>query len=137
MQYFFFDSCKIQSFSKIHFRLLREDFVGPLRDGIQQYLSKVERKNFNVRIYQNVHLLGPHLTQHSGLVYKLLLDKTVASRIVWANSRRLMFGNLLLLTFNNFQSCAFATVEDRSQIEKNLTISVSLILSDFFHYFYL
>lgn len=90
-----------------------------------------------MRIYNNVHLLSSRLTQHSGLVYNLLLDKTVASRIFWANSRRLMFGNLLLLTFDNFQSCAFATVEDRSQIEKNFIISVSLILSEFFHCFLL
>ena len=117
-------------FFKIHFRLLREDFIGPLRDGIQQYLSRVERKNFNVRIYENVHLLGSRLTPHSGLVYNLLLDKTVASRIFWANSRRLMFGNLVLLTFNKFQSCAFATVEDRSQIEKNFIVSVSLVCSN-------
>ncbi|CAF3944113.1 unnamed protein product, partial [Rotaria sp. Silwood1] len=27
----------------------------------------------------------------------------LASRIRWANSQRLMYGNLLLLTFDNFQ----------------------------------
>ncbi len=110
---------------KIHFLLLREDFVGPLRDGIQQYLFKTERKNFNVRIYENVHSLGPRLTPQNGLVYDLLLNRTVASKIFWTNSRRLIYGNLLLLTFNNFQSCAFVTVEDRSQIGRNFIISVN------------
>jgi hypothetical protein len=35
-----------------------------------------------------------------------------------------MHGNLLLLTYDNFRSCAFVTIEDRSQIEKTATISV-------------
>ncbi len=110
---------------KIHFRLLREDFVGPLREGIQQYLSGVEGKNFNVRIYENVRLLGPRLSPRSGIVYDLCLDPTMASKISWTNSRRLIFGNLLVLTFDRFQSCAFVTVEDRSEIEKKFIISVN------------
>ncbi|CAF2702168.1 unnamed protein product [Rotaria sp. Silwood2] len=108
----------------IHFRLLREDFLGPLHDGIDQYIYNVEGKNFNVRIYENVRSLGPRLNPRSGIVYDLYLDPKSASKIYWANSRRLMFGNLLVLTYNRFHSCIFATVEDRSNIEKNFIISV-------------
>ncbi|CAF4369011.1 unnamed protein product [Rotaria sp. Silwood2] len=116
-----------EQYLDIHFRLLREDFIGPLRDGIQQYLSKVKGKNFNVRIYENVHSLGPRLTPRGGVAYDLCLDTRVASRISWANSRRLMYGNLLLLTFDNFRSWAFATVEDRSQVERRFIISVKTL----------
>ncbi|CAF3694346.1 unnamed protein product [Rotaria sp. Silwood1] len=116
-----------QQYLDIHFRLLREDFVGPLRDGIQQYLSKVPGKNSNIRIYENVYLLGSRLIPQSGLVYDLLLDSRIASKIYWANSRRLLYGNLLVLTFNNFQSCAFCTIEDRSQVEKKFIISVKTL----------
>lgn len=107
-----------------HFRLLREDFVGPLREGIQQYKSGAPGKNYNVRIYENVRSLGPRLSPRSGLVYDLYLDPGMVSRITWTNSRRLMFGNLLVLTFDGFQSCAFVTVEDRSLIEQRYTIGV-------------
>jgi hypothetical protein len=123
-------SLQFDLFFKIHFRLLREDFVNPLREGIQQYLSGVDGKNFNVRIYENVHSLGPQLNPRSGIVYNLRLDGTTASKIPWANSRRLMYGNLLVLTFDRFQSCAFVTVEDRSNIEKHWIISVNLISFD-------
>lgn len=116
---------------QIHFRLLREDFVGPLRDGIQQYLNKAEQKNVNVRVYQNVFSDGSRLTEQNGLVYNLRLDPKTVSKISWANSRRLIYGNLLLLTCNNFQSCMFVTVEDRSQIERNFTFSVNLCMSYF------
>ncbi|CAF5139954.1 unnamed protein product, partial [Rotaria sp. Silwood1] len=103
-------------------------FIGPLRDGIRQHLSKIKSKNYNVRIYENVQSLGSRLTPRNGLVYNLRLDAKLASRIRWANSQRLMYGNLLLLTFDNFQSCVFVTVEDRSQIEKNFIISVNSII---------
>ncbi|CAF2793462.1 unnamed protein product [Rotaria sp. Silwood2] len=121
-----------EQYLDIHFRLLREDFIGPLRDGIRQHLSKVKSKNYNVRIYENVQSLGSRLTPRNGLVYDLRLDAKLASRIRWANSQRLIYGNLLLLTFDNFQSCVFATVEDRSQIEKNFIISIKT-LEDFDH----
>lgn len=114
---------------KIHFRLLREDFVGPLRDGTQQYLSKVPGKNCDIRIYENVHVHNSRITPHSGVVYDLLLDSGMVSKIYWANSRRLIYGNLLILTFNNFQSYAYFTVEDRSKIEREFIISVNFIFS--------
>ncbi|CAF1076922.1 unnamed protein product [Adineta ricciae] len=111
----------------IHFRLLREDFIGPLRDGIHQYLYKTEGKNYNIRIYENVHSLGSQITPRSGLVYNLRLDPKVACRIHWANSRRLIYGNLLLLTRNRFQSCVFATVEDRSRIQTESVLSAKIL----------
>ncbi len=123
----FYHSISFQFF-KIHFRLLREDFVGPLRDGIQQYRSGAEGKNFNVRVYENVHSLGPRLSPRNGIVYDLCLDPQMASKFSWANSRRLIYGNLLVLTYDNFQSCTFATVEDRTQIEKDFIISVNLLV---------
>jgi hypothetical protein len=60
----------------------------------------------------------------------------MASKISWANSRRLMFGNLLVLTYDNFQSCAFVTVEDRTQIEKDFVISVCFIFFEIYLFFF-
>ncbi|CAF0725958.1 unnamed protein product [Adineta steineri] len=116
-----------QHYLDIHFRLLREDFVGPLRDGITQYLSNTGGKNFNVRIYENVRSLGSRLSPRSGIVYDLRLDIVMASKISWVNSRRLIYGNLLVLTYDNFKTCAFVTVEDRTQIEKDFIISVKTL----------
>ena len=118
------------SFFKIHFRLLREDFIAPLRDGIRQYLAKIKTKNLNIRIYENVRLIKSRITPRNGFIYDLLLDRRIASKIFWANSRRIMYGNLLLLSSDNFQSCAFCTVEDRSEIAKTLTFSVNMLFID-------
>ena len=49
----------------VQFRLLREDFVQPLREGIKEYQEamfnmKTSRKRIqNVRIYQNVRIVAP------------------------------------------------------------------------------
>ncbi|CAF2790891.1 unnamed protein product [Rotaria sp. Silwood2] len=108
----------------IHFRLLREDFLGPLRDGIQNYLSKSSIKNTDVRIYENVFSLGPKLSPRSGLVYGLQLDQRKYGKIQWANSRRLIYGSLLALTSDNFKSCTFVTIDERSNIQKDLIVYV-------------
>jgi len=113
----------------IHFRLLREDFLGPLRDGIQTYLSKSSIKNTAVRIYENVFSRGPKLSLRNGLIYGLQLDKKKFGKIQWSNSRRLIYGSLLALTSDQFQSCIFVTVEDRSNIEKDLILYVRSFFS--------
>ena len=108
----------------VHFRLLREDFLGPLRDGVQAYLGNPGARNSDVRVYENVYSLGPKINPRSGMVYGLRLDKKKFGRIQWANSRRLIYGSLLALTADHFQSCTIVTVEDRSQIETDLTFYV-------------
>jgi hypothetical protein len=113
----------------IHFRLLREDFLGPLRDGIQTYLSNSTTKNTNIRIYEDVFSVGPKLNFRCGLVYGLQLDKKKFGKIQWTNSRRLIYGSLLALTADRFQSCIFVTVEDRSNIEKDLRLYVRIFVS--------
>ena len=70
-------------------------------------------------------MLGSRLSPRSGIVYDLCLNTGMASKISWANSRRLIYGNLLVLTYDKFKSCVFVTVEDRSQIEKDYVVSVN------------
>jgi len=110
----------------VHFRLLREDFLGPLRDGIQTYVSDSFSKNTDIRIYEDVLSIGPKLNPRCGLFYGLRLDKRKFGKTQWANSRRLIYGSLLALTSDQFQSCIFVTVEDRSNIEKDLTLYVRI-----------
>ena len=53
----------------------------------------------------------------------------MASKVSWANSRRLIYGNLLVLTYDEFKSCVFVTVEDRSRIEEDYLVSVNFSLN--------
>ncbi|CAF0774800.1 unnamed protein product [Didymodactylos carnosus] len=107
----------------VHFRLLREDFVEPLREGIDHFICAKEQRNLNVRIYKNVRNLGPRITK-SSLVYEIQLDPQTTSKIYWENSRRLIYGSLLAITNDGFKTCALVTVEDRTDIQKNSTLFV-------------
>ncbi|UJR28371.1 hypothetical protein I4U23_009614 [Adineta vaga] len=113
----------------IHFRLLREDFLQPLREAICQYMNDDDRsvtfRNTNVRLYRNTILTGT-ICSHVGILFSLAIDfETLPKSISWTNSRRLIYGNLLAATFDDFAtSCFLLTVDDRSNIDKNGTISV-------------
>ena len=103
----------------VQFRLLREDFIRPLRDGIQQLMamgtyfrnSRDDRLQ-DVRVYENVRILNPVCTSN-GVAYKIRFDIASFHRVQWENSKRLIFGSLLCLSKDNFNSFAFATVANR------------------------
>ncbi|XP_070815806.1 NFX1-type zinc finger-containing protein 1 [Chaetodon trifascialis] len=103
-----------------HFRLLREDFVRPLREGIQQLLwnqmdmgSPLKKKRFDdIRVYFDTRLVVPKCT-HTGLAYVVQFDIQPLQFVRWQNSKRLIYGSLVCLSCDNFESFLFATVTDR------------------------
>ena len=101
----------------VQFRLLREDFIAPLRNGVCDYLSGVRGKELkNVRVYQNVLIIEPAFA-HTGLCYKIKLDFShMHHQSNWEHSKRLLHGSLLCLSpeYDNFvEEIYFATITDR------------------------
>ena len=102
----------------VQFRLLREDYVKPLRDGIQQLLVKgkhrtrKEDQSLDVRVYDNVEVLNS-VFKSNGVAYQIRFDVSKFRGVQWENSKRLIFGSLLCLSKDNFESFAFATVANR------------------------
>jgi len=94
-------------------------------------------RNSNVRLYRNTILTGT-ICANVGILFSLAIDpKTLPKSINWSNSRRLIYGNLLAATFDNFaSSCFLLTVEDRSNVDKNGIILVRVINSIPFSFFY-
>ncbi|XP_048877737.1 NFX1-type zinc finger-containing protein 1 [Brienomyrus brachyistius] len=106
-----------------HFRLLREDFVRPLREGIKQLLEFYQEQDqgqvhmrgrrFNdIRIYFDTRLVVPLCTP-SGIAYKVQFDASPLTFVRWQNSKRLLYGSLVCLSHDNFETLLFATVSDR------------------------
>ncbi|KAM4705066.1 NFX1-type zinc finger-containing protein 1-like [Rhinophrynus dorsalis] len=107
-----------KSYLETHFRLLREDFIRPLRDGISHLVTLqseelVHKKIDDIRIYINVQILSPICTR-AGIVHEVKFDITNLSQVRWENSRRLLYGALVCLSKDNFQNMFFATVADRN-----------------------
>ena len=100
----------------VQFRLLREDFVRPLREGIAKLLERIGSAKIgalqDIRVYKDVQLLYP-VCNSNGLQYKVKFDNTNLRKVRWENSKRLIFGSLMCLSKDKFDSFVFATVANR------------------------
>ncbi|CAB4012131.1 NFX1-type zinc finger-containing 1-like, partial [Paramuricea clavata] len=104
----------------VQFRLLREDFLRPLREGIINLVNHgIDQKQGvfkDIRIYRNVKILYP-VCSSSGLRHDIQFDNSRLKSVKWENSKRLIFGSLLCLSKDHFQTFIFATVGDRDPKE--------------------
>ncbi|KFV02581.1 NFX1-type zinc finger-containing protein 1, partial [Tauraco erythrolophus] len=105
-----------------HFRLLREDFVRPLREGILELLQSFEDKGLrkkkfdDIRIYFDTRIITP-LCSPTGIVYKVQFDIKPLKFVRWQNSRRLLYGSLICMSKDHFETCLFATVSNRDNAD--------------------
>lgn len=112
----------------VQFRLLREDFVRPLREGIAEFriLKNKEkiRRCKDLRVYLNVHVVGSEFI-HGTLVHLLQFDAEKFKKVAWEYSKRFLTGSLLCLSNDNFKTMFFATVLQREP--KQLTKGILMI----------
>ena len=121
----------VDDYLDTQFRLLREDFVAPLREGISQYMNITDKirikKVNNVRIYHKVYFLSHKIVKDRlGLIVCFDPDKRLKN-LNWEHSKRFLFGSLLLFSRDNFANIILATVMDRGVADlKNGKIMVRL-----------
>ena len=118
----------LEHYLDVQFRLLREDFILPLRQGIKQLQqeydslgtrsSRGNQHPTHVHVYRDVTVLYP-VCNGKGMVYRIRLDSSHQSmrRVQWNKSKRLKFGSLLCLSADDFYTLLFATVENRDPYE--------------------
>ena len=97
----------------VQFRLLREDFLEPLREGIREIVLNIprhERKQL-IKYYRSVKIVGKEFTW-SGIIHKVHIDISGLDTSTWAHSKRFLFGSFLCLSNDNFKTMLFATVSD-------------------------
>ena len=102
----------------VQFRLLREDFIAPLREGIGEYaeaqsLGEETKRIQDIKLYFDVHIKHSLCTEEAGLVHCIQFSIEPLKRVKWERSKRLTYGSLLCLSSNNFQTMLFASVIDR------------------------
>ena len=106
----------------VQFRLLREDFICPLREGVQEYQETLKaegtvKKVQDLRLYNNVNIISPK-SSNSGLCHRVSFDTKKMQHVRWEVSKRLIFGSLVALSSDQFKTVIFATVAERDP--KNL-----------------
>ena len=105
----------------VQFRLLREDFISPLRKGISDHLDgKVGRDLRNIKVYEGVQIMRPVFTSLKvGLCHALQFDSTpIRYAMHWdpdKPSKHFMYGALLCLSPDRFQKKIFFATVSKSQ----------------------
>ena len=107
----------LDHFLDIQFRLLREDYIRPLREGIRDYKAGITagisfKKIKDIRLYRNVQILRPVCTKF-GMWYELQFDNEPFKKVNWSVSKRLLHGSLVCLSADDFETVVFATVKER------------------------
>ncbi|XP_054720298.1 NFX1-type zinc finger-containing protein 1-like [Uloborus diversus] len=118
----------VEHYLDVQYRLLREDYVKPLRDGITKYLMlKQLQKSFkssgDVRIYNDVHIIKQEFAG-DGVLHVACFDATKFSKIRWEYSKRFLTGSLLCMSSDDFKTMLFASVarRDAENLKKGLLL---------------
>ncbi|KAG9356145.1 hypothetical protein JZ751_000989 [Albula glossodonta] len=116
-----------ETYLDTHFRLLREDFLKPLRDGISHLLQfdgkDLRRGRFDdIRMYFSTRILFPVCTP-KGILYQVQFHVKSLKMVNWESSKRLLYGALVCLSVDGFESMVFATVANRDvkQLKEGIT----------------
>ena len=105
----------------VQYRLLREDFVCPLREGLRT-LAEYTEKNIpvnrisDIRCYRGVQILTPYCTNRC-VMYRARFDVSQFPRVRWESSKRLIFGSLVGISNDNFETIIFGTVACRDPVD--------------------
>ena len=104
-----------QHYLDVHFRLLREDLVQPLREGVHELINEVSKceKTQSLRLYHKIKMKYPQCT-NNGMIYRISFDAAHTKGILWKHSRKLIYGSLLCFSIDQFETMVFATVANRA-----------------------
>lgn len=106
----------------IHFRLIREDFIAPLRRGVTAFLKGERgRKNRDVKTYSDAVIHSQVTTRDKGICFMVKFDVSGFRRVnyKWNHSKRLIFGSLLCFIPITKDDILFGTVADRKEEDLN------------------
>jgi len=106
-----YENC--EDYIQTHFMLLREDYIEPLRNGIRDFM-KGTHSSRDLHVYNGVKVQGI-LSTWEGLVYRIELPKKQIRSINWEKSKQLMYGSLLCLSDDKFETLLWATVWRRDE----------------------
>ena len=118
----------VNHYLDVQFRLLREDFIYPLRNGVKELKQIVKDAKLNkllningemnnevmrkikkiesLNVYFNVRM-SSSVTADLGIVYAMRLDMEKMKAINWECSKRLIFGSLICFSFGKTRFSSF------------------------------
>ena len=101
----------IQEYLTLQYRLLREDFINPLRTALNKLQDDEDCQE--VKVYENVQFNKGETYTQGETAFKVSFKVPDQRLVNWEHSKRFMYGSLLCLSHDNFQTVIFATVAER------------------------
>ncbi|KAK3589664.1 hypothetical protein CHS0354_015168 [Potamilus streckersoni] len=105
----------LEHYLDVQYRLLREDFICPLREGIREYKKNIhmkKKKLQDLRLYYDVKI-QQLASGRDGIYHQIQFNVSHLRHVEWDHSKRLLFGSFLCLSSDDFETMLFATVADR------------------------
>ncbi|XP_065220934.1 LOW QUALITY PROTEIN: NFX1-type zinc finger-containing protein 1-like [Planococcus citri] len=110
----------VNHYLDVQFRLIREDFIGPLRKGLRNFKDDITlrgKPKYKYKVFlfdPNVRMENIEITKENKVAYVVNFNPSGRLRnIKWEYSKWFMFGSLLIFTRDNFNNFFFATVYNR------------------------
>ncbi|XP_050506349.1 NFX1-type zinc finger-containing protein 1-like isoform X2 [Diabrotica virgifera virgifera] len=105
----------VNTYLDIQYRLLREDFVMPLRKGICGYINNPRDKQQDIKVYEGVKFLKAESINDQNC-QRIQFDFSKKNKkFEFENSKRFMFGSLLCFTDDRFKTLLFGKIVDRKE----------------------
>lgn len=101
----------VQEYLTLQYRLLREDFINPLRTSLNK-LQDSDEDCQEVKVYENVQFIRETYTQ-GGITFKVSFQAPDQKCVNWEHSKRFTYGSLLCLSHDKFETVIFATIAER------------------------
>lgn len=126
----------IEHYLDVQFRLLREDFIAPLREGIHFYKASINdqhqpqrrKKINNIRVYRDVEFQKKGEFVRDKYGYLINFDIKQKLKINWEMAKRFMYGSLLVFSANDFKTFFLGIVLERKiEILKQGKLIVELL----------
>ena len=117
-----------QEYFSTHYELLKEDFLYPLRRAIHLEISEPDDDcDSGYKKYADVRLVGKNVSNFT-LVYKIQFELLHKRPVNWEHSKRLIFGSLVCLSEDGFNTLIFGMVAERKldDLRRNI-VSISII----------
>ncbi len=103
----------VEQYLDIQYRLLRMDFLSPLKEGIMNLVAnqKMDR-NMDIFLYEDAHVIS-FSCSGKYVCLTIRFDIRHLKQIKWDKAKRLLYGSMLCFSDDNFKNIWYGVVEDR------------------------
>ena len=99
----------------IQYRLLREDFIHPLRCAFHELeCDEEEEERHKMKVYRNVEIKSLAYSSHDCATFEISFQAENHTRIKWDRTKSFTYGDLVCLINDDFSIILFATVAERN-----------------------